>query len=122
MNDRKCLHCFEPIVGRADQKFCNDSCRSSHNNQQYLESNNVIKSINRILKKNYTILTTLNANGKTTVNKSILQNKGYSFEYFTFTSVTRNNNTNYFCYDKGYRELDDNKLILVQNSMTDFRA
>ena len=122
MNNRKCLHCNEPIVGRADQKFCNDSCRSAHNNKQYTESNTAIKLINRILKKNYTILTTLNANGKTTVNKSYLHSKGYSFEHFTFTSVTRNNNTNYFCYDQGYREVDDNKLILVHNSMSDNRA
>jgi hypothetical protein len=119
MNDRKCLQCFEQLKGRADQKFCNDQCRSAYNNLQYTESNSIIKSINRILKKNYSILSTLNSDGKTTVNKGYLLKKGYSFEYFTCTSLTRNNNINYFCYNHGFRELEDNKLILLHTSLND---
>jgi hypothetical protein len=119
MNDRKCLQCFEQLKGRADQKFCNDQCRSAYNNLQYTESNSIIKSINRILKKNYSILSTLNSDGKTTVNKGYLLKKGYSFEYFTCTSLTRNNNINYFCYNHGFREFEDNKLILLHTSLND---
>ena len=119
MNDRKCLQCFEHLKGRADQKFCNDQCRSAYNNLQYLESNSMIKLINRILKKNYSILSVLNADGKTTINKDYLLKKGYSFEYFTFTSTTRNNNINYFCYNHGFREMEDNKLILFHTCLKD---
>jgi len=119
MNDRKCLQCFEHLKGRADQKFCNDQCRSAYNNLQYIESNSIIKSVNRILKKNYSILSLLNADGKTTINKDYLLKKGYSFEYFTFTSTTRNNNINYFCYNHGFREMEDNKLILFHTCLKD---
>lgn len=119
MNDRKCLQCFEQLRGRSDQKFCGDQCRSAYNNSQYFETNAVIKSVNRILKKNYSILTSLNAMGKTTANKSDLERRGFSFEYFTFTTVTRNSHINYFCYDWGYREQEYNKLILVHRDMTD---
>jgi len=117
MNDRRCLKCQEPLRGRADQKFCNYQCRSAYNNQQYVESNNVIRTINRILKKNYFILTALNSEGKTTTSKIDLQKKGYRFDYFTCSYPTRNSKINYFCYDQGYREQENNKIILVRRDL-----
>lgn len=117
MNDRKCLECNEPLRGRADQKFCNDQCRSAYNNRQSVDSNNVIKTINRILKKNYFILIALNPEGKTTAFKSDLQKKGYRFDYFTSTYTTRSSRIYYFCYDQGYSELDNNKVILVRRDL-----
>ena len=119
MKDRKCLQCYEQLRGRADQKFCSDQCRSAYNNQQYLESNNVIRTINRILKKNYFILSTLNSEGKTSASKSDLQKKGYRFDYFTYTNTSRNSRVNYFCYDQGYREQASNKLVLVNLNLND---
>lgn len=119
MNDRKCLKCEEQLKGRADQKFCSDQCRSAYNNQQYIESNNVIKTINRILKKNYFILSTLNSEGKATSTKNDLQKKGYRFDYFTSTCTTRSSRINYFCYDQGYREHDNNKVVLVRRDLNE---
>jgi len=119
MNDRKCLQCYEQLKGRADQKFCNDQCRSAFNNSQYVESNTVIKSINKILKKNYSILSTLYSAGKTSTSRSDLQKKGFCFDYFTFTNTTRNSNVNFFCYDHGFREQEPNKLILVHRNLDD---
>jgi len=119
MNNRKCLQCYEQLNGRADQKFCSDQCRSSYNNQHYFETNTVIKTINRILKKNYSILAELKAAGKTTANKGDLHKKGYCFEYFTFTTTSRNCHINYFCYDKGFRERERDKLILVHRDLSD---
>jgi hypothetical protein len=117
MNNRKCLECNEPLRGRADQKFCNDQCRSAHNNRQSVESNSVIRTINRILKKNYFILIALNPEGKTTAIKSDLQKKGYRFDYYTCTYTTRTNRIYYFCYDQGYSELENNKMILVRRDL-----
>jgi len=119
MNDRKCLKCDEQLKGRADQKFCSDQCRSAYNNLQYIESNNVIKTINRILKKNYFILSTLNSEGKATSTKNDLQKKGYRFDYYTSTSTTRSSKINYFCYDQGYREQENNKLVLVRRDLNE---
>lgn len=114
MNDRKCLMCFEQLRGRSDQKFCNDQCRGSYNNRICIESNNVIRTINRILKRNYLILSSVFAEGKTTANRSILMNKGYRFEYFTYVQVKPDNKASYFCYDHGYSELENNKVIFVK--------
>jgi len=119
MNNRNCLQCYEQLRGRADQKFCGDQCRSAYNNQQNILQNAVISSINRILKKNYSILSNLKANGKTTVYKSDLERNGYCFEYFTFTSVSRNSKVKFFCYDYGYREKEHDKVILVQRNLND---
>ena len=119
MDDRKCLQCFEQLRGRTDQKFCCDQCRSSYNNHQTFESDMLIKSINRILQKNYSILSVLKANGKTTTNKIDLQNKGYCFEYYTYSDSTRNKHINYYCYDHGIREKENDKLMLVHRNLDD---
>ena len=118
MNDRRCLKCDEQLKGRADQKFCSDQCRSAYNNLQYVELNNVIKTVNRILKKNHLILATLNSEGKVTATKSDLQKKGYRFEYFTSTYTTRSNRINYFCYDQGFRLQESDKLVLIQRNIS----
>ena len=117
MNNRKCLECYEQLRGRADQKFCNDQCRSAYNNRQLVESNKVIRTINRILKKNYFILAALNPEGIATVLMSDLQRKGYRFDYFTCTYAARNNRVYYFCYDMGYSELDNSKVVLVKRDL-----
>jgi len=117
MKDRKCLKCDIQLNGRIDQKFCSDKCRNAYNNRQYVESNNTIRTINRILKKNYSILTSLKTEGKTTTTLSLLQKKGYRFDYFTNTRTTRTSRVNYFCYDHGYREQDNNKVILVKRDL-----
>ncbi len=116
MENRKCLECYEQLRGRADQKFCSDQCRSAYNNKQNGETHNMINSINRILKKNYYILSTLTSEGKITTSKTDLQKKGYRFDYFTCTSTTKASQTNYFCYDQGYREKDNNKVVLVRRN------
>ncbi|MEI6138515.1 MAG: hypothetical protein WCP85_04595 [Mariniphaga sp.] len=113
MNNRKCLECEEPLLGRADQKFCNDQCRSSYNNRQSVESNLVIRIINRILKKNYFILSALNSGKKAIINKSDLQKKGYRFDYYTGTHLNSKNHLFYYCYDQGFTELENNKVMLV---------
>jgi predicted glycosyl hydrolase (DUF1957 family) len=120
MADRKCLQCFEQLRGRTDQKFCNDQCRGSYNNRQRIESKYVIRTINRILKKNYLILTSMTTEGKTTTNRSVLENKGYHFEYFTCALVKSNSKASYFCYDQGYKELENNKVIFVRPEMYEF--
>ena len=114
MNDRKCLECFEQLMGRADQKFCNDQCRSAYNNRKLVDANKMIRTVNRILKKNYFILSTLNPGAKSTVLKSDLQKRGYRFDYFTYKYTQRNSRTYYFCYDLGYSELENNKMILAR--------
>ncbi|MGM0620574.1 MAG: hypothetical protein ACQETJ_05990 [Bacteroidota bacterium] len=114
MEQRKCLECDEPLRGRADQKFCSDACRNAYNNKKLSGSTNYIRKINRILKKNHSILENLNQSGKTTLYKSALEKNGYNFKYFTHIYKTRNGRIYYFCYDQGFSVLENNKYLLVR--------
>lgn len=114
MEQRKCLDCGEPLRGRADQKFCNDSCRNSYNNKKLSGSTNFMRKINRILKKNHAILEELNPEEKTTTFKSKLVKAGFNFNYYTNTYTTKTGRIYYFCYDQGYSELENNKFMLVK--------
>ena len=53
MEERKCLYCGEPIIGRVDKKFCCDSCRNSYNYEKTHKQINVVRKINGILARNH---------------------------------------------------------------------
>jgi len=114
MEQRTCLECGEPLKGRADQKYCNDSCRNAYNNKKLSGSTNFMRKINRILKKNHSILEELNPEDKTTTFKGILEKKGFSFDYYTNVYTTKTGRVYYFVYDQGYSELENNKFMLVK--------
>lgn len=114
MEKRKCLDCGEPLKGRADQKFCNDLCRNSYNNKKLGGSTNLMRKVNRILKKNHSILEALNPEGKTTTFKSTMDKEGFNFNFHTNIYKTQAGRVYFFCYDQGYAELENNKFLLVK--------
>jgi len=114
MPERKCLECGDVLHGRADQKFCSDQCRNSYNNKQMGETNNTIRRINRILKRNQALLSNMNSTGKITVVKSDLIKQQFNFNYFTNLFTTQHGRTYYFCYDQGYSLVDGDKVLLVR--------
>ncbi|HLA55814.1 MAG TPA: hypothetical protein VK623_06920 [Flavobacterium sp.] len=111
---KNCLECNEKIVGREDKKFCSDGCRNAYNNKINKDSNNFMRNINNRLRKNYRILSELNAEGKTKMAKSKLTGKGFDFDYFTNIYQTKTGNTYYFLYDQGYMPLENDFYILVK--------
>ncbi len=114
MPERKCLECGDALRGRADQKFCSDQCRNTYNNKLQGGANDAIRQINRILKKNHSILAALNIDGKTTIFKNELVKKGFNFNYLTNSYTTRNGRVYHFCYDQGYALVEGDKVLLVQ--------
>ena len=112
---RICLECGLEIKGRADKKFCNDSCRNSYNNRESKESTNLMRNVNRILSKNRKILAELNPNGKMRTTKDKLVLKGFNFNYFTNIYETREGRRYYYVYDQGYFFIDEveQQLALV---------
>ena len=109
-----CLECSEKIVGREDKKFCSDGCRNSYNNKMNKDSNNYMRNVNNKLRKNYRILLEANPEGKAKITKTKLLSKGFDFEYFTNILNTNTGNTYYFVYDQGYRNLEDDFIMLVK--------
>uniref|UniRef100_UPI0032170905 hypothetical protein n=1 Tax=uncultured Draconibacterium sp. TaxID=1573823 RepID=UPI0032170905 len=114
METRTCLECGEPLKGRADQKFCNDLCRNSFNNKKLSGSTNFMRKINRILKKNHSILEELNPEEKTITFKTTLEKRGFDFSYYTNIYTTKTGRNYFFVYDQGYSELENNKFMLVK--------
>jgi len=47
---RKCLHCNHIIRGRADKKFCDDSCRSAYNNHKVKKPNMAQTRMNTVVR------------------------------------------------------------------------
>ena len=114
METRTCLECNEPLKGRADQKYCNDLCRNAYNNKKLSGATNFMRKINRILKKNHSILEELNPEEKTTTFKGTLEKRGFNFNYYTNIYTTKTDRVYYFVYDQGYSELENLKFMLVK--------
>lgn len=111
--ERTCLTCGDTLQGRADKKFCSDQCRNTYNNRNNGDSSNLMRNVNNILRRNRRILCELNPNGKTTVHKDRLSEKGFNFKYMTHSYTTRKGDTYYFIYDMGYLRLEREMMMLV---------
>lgn len=111
---RLCPVCNSPILGRADKKFCSDQCRNSFNNEKYSVNAPVVQKINRLLKKNYAILKSLNKSGKTKIKRTKLLQEGFDFNYFTSIYKTQKGAIYYLVYDQGYLMLEDDLYLLIR--------
>ncbi|MBK0369706.1 hypothetical protein [Flavobacterium agrisoli] len=114
---KACLECGEKIVGREDKKFCSDCCRNAYNNKMNKDSTNFMRNINNKLRKNYRILSELNADGKGKTSRDKLLSKGFDFDFFTNILRTKTGNTYYFLYDQGYRLLENDYYMLVKKEI-----
>lgn len=114
--ERACPECGDKIIGRADKKFCSDSCRNSHNNNQNKDSRNIMRNTNNVLRKNYRILERLNPEDKTRTTKSKLNAAGFDFNLFTSIYTTKAGTVYYFVYDQGYLPLEGDFYALVKRA------
>lgn len=114
--EKTCLECGEKIVGRVDKKFCSDYCRNAYHNKNNKDSNNLVRNINNLLRRNYRILEELNPTDKTKASKTKLLAKGFNFEYFTSIYTTKTGTVYYFVYDQGYLPLDNGYYALVRRN------
>ncbi len=111
--ERTCLDCGQPIIGRADKKFCDDACRSNHNNRVVNEKTAYLRNVNTILKRNRNILEKLNPDGKVKIKRNTLVAEGFNFDYITNTYQTGKGIQYRFCYEHGYLLLEHDEVLLV---------
>jgi hypothetical protein len=114
MEEKACLECGKTIFGRADKKFCSDSCRSAYNNRNLSSISNYVRKINHLLNKNRKILESLNTDGKKKVHRDQLVKAGFEFNYFTNTYTTKAGDEYRFCYEQGYLPISDQFYLLVK--------
>ncbi len=113
-NRRLCPVCGDPIIGRVDKKFCSDQCRNTFNNRRYKVQNEIVQRINRTLRRNYSILRTLNSGGKTKIKRSRLLQNGFDFSFFTGTYQTQKGDVYNLIYDQGYLVLSEEYVLLIE--------
>ncbi|MBO9563940.1 MAG: hypothetical protein J7621_14250 [Niastella sp.] len=114
---RNCPACGKTVKGRADKKFCDDYCRNNYNNQLNSDGSNYVRNVNNILRRNRRILEeTMEGVEKATARtKAELAKKGYRFDYFTSIFTNKENETYYYCYEYGLKEVGVDKCIIVRN-------
>jgi len=109
-----CPECGDKIIGGADEKFCSDACRNTHNNALNKDSKNLVRNINNRLRKNYRILESLNPDGKTKTTKEKLLRLGFNFEFFTNIYTTKTGSVYFYLYDQGYLALENDFYLIVK--------
>lgn len=114
--ERKCLDCGDTIRGRADKKFCSDQCRNNFNNRLNRDSNNFVRNVHGLLRKNRRILAELFSEGRTRIHKDALYALGYNFSFFTHTIVTQEGKKFNYCFEYGFYETSDDFIELNLNS------
>jgi hypothetical protein len=116
--EKNCQYCNRPLKGRSDKKFCDDYCRSAHNNDLKSTVNNYMRNVNHALGKNRRILESLvpenEQMGKTHRDK--LLQLGFQFRYITHTYTNHKGSVYFFCYEYGYLPLENNKYLLVKKN------
>lgn len=116
MENKTCFECLSPIKGRSDKRFCNDACRSGYNNRIKLESDELVKKINKSLLKNRKILADLLLEEKMVkVNEDRLLTQGFDLDYHTHDLLTSKGQTYFFIYEYGYLPLENKQYLIVKN-------
>jgi len=113
-----CLQCGKSLrSGRIDKKFCNDGCRNSYHNAQKLAEHTEMSKISQALKNNRKILKEILGDKLSeTVSHEVLLKSGFEFGYHTHYVTTHFKNNIYtFCYNYGYRLLENNKYKVIKS-------
>jgi hypothetical protein len=108
------MECGLTLRGRADKKFCDDSCRSIYNNKRNSETSAYMKRVNGILRKNRIILSQYVHDGKGKASKKQLISEGFNFDFFTSTFINKEGKTYFYCYEHGYLPIENEWYFLVR--------
>jgi len=109
---KHCHECGTQLTGRTDKKFCSDHCRNYYNNSLYKQRNEVIKIINRKLKRNTVILERLVTHGISKIKKEQLRAEGFDFGFFTHQFTVSTGEKYNCCYNYGYAHTGKEDIIL----------
>ena len=113
--ERKCLDCGDALHGRADKKFCSDQCRNNYNNKLNRDTNNYVRNVHGLLRKNRRILSDMIDEGKTRLHKDALYALGYNFSFFTHMIELKDGSRFQYCFEYGFREVEDDFVELNKN-------
>lgn len=114
--ERICLDCGDKILGRSDKKFCSDQCRNNYNNRLNRDSNNYVRNVHGLLRRNRKILSDLYDDGHRRLHRDALIALGYNFTFFTHMVETAESLKWIYCFEFGFRDGGGGYLELNQNN------
>ncbi len=115
--ERVCLDCGEKILGRSDKKFCSDQCRNNYNNRINRDTNNYVRNVHAQLRRNRKILADFYDEGHKRIHRDALFALGYNFTFFTHLVETNNGEKWSYCFEYGFKTIDNDYLELCSNSI-----
>jgi hypothetical protein len=80
------------------------------------DTNNFVRNVHGLLRKNRRILADLYDDGRHTIHKDALFALGYNFSFFTHVIETSDGQKYHYCFEYGYRENGNDFIELKQNS------
>lgn len=115
VNFTHCAECGQKLPGRIGQKFCTTYCKSAyHYKKSKHEESSLYEIVLTKLKQNRRILKMYNLSGQSQVKEELLLKEGFDFKYYTNTWTAKNENHYFFCFEYGYRDLNDGKYMLIK--------
>ena len=114
--ERICLDCGDKILGRSDKKFCSDQCRNNYNNRLNRDSNNYVRNVHGLLRRNRKILSDLYDDGHRRLHRDALIALGYNFTFFTHMVETAEGLKWIYCFEFGFRDGGGGYLELNQSN------
>ena len=113
---KTCLQCERSFRGRADKRYCSDSCRAQFNNQQRRTHPSTQQRIHQYLKQNHSILSSL-LQRKNTLQISEMQliELGFRMRYITHWISIHNEQIRFGCYEFEWKKTE-NGMIEIQKS------
>ncbi len=128
---KNCVLCgTEFRTGRKDKKYCSDACKSEAGNIREREKRDTekqqqeqqrpsvpafIENINQILVRNREILDQfLNGRDRCVTEKRDLDGTDFRFKFITSQAPTLEDRGYCFCYELGYKEVDNGRIVIVR--------
>ena len=100
-----CKECHEPLRGRSDKKFCDDSCRLKHYRKQN-KSCSLVKSVEGVLLKNRALLKEMRREEPIERDSDRqlcwLRKKGFDFNFHTHVQHLPDGRLAIMCFEEGY--------------------
>ncbi len=117
--ERLCRECGRKLLGRADQRFCNDTCRNTYNRQEKRRlaaetADFTEETVITILKNNHLLLRSFNKNQvvECFVDKEKLYKAGFNFNFCTGCYLETDGKLRYYCFEQTWQELPYGMLEL----------
>lgn len=109
---KTCRNCGKTLRGRADKKFCDDSCRTMFHNQGYTQPLHV-REINYILMRNRKIILELLGEKKMIrYSRKGLLHYGFIPWHFTEAKIRPGKSIIHYCYETGFMEIGNSGFLL----------